>query len=124
VGRSTTGSSGNQQTLHLTNGAGPISPNNTSSYGGLLGRVSYTGSGLSNAFNNTVPFDLSVPNIGVFDYPHTMIGAGFTGDFTDGTTFTATVYGSTRTYMPGKSGPFANCFNTGVGNGVLCMRYD
>ena len=73
-------------------------------------------------------FDLSSPMVGFFDYPGTSTGVAWTGTLTEGVPFSTTVYGTTRTYMPSASGPFASCGpalnNYAQAVYILCMRYD
>jgi hypothetical protein len=118
-----------QQTLVFGTGA-------TQSFSNTLGqwvcRVvnanSYTP--VSSAFNGSIPFDTCSPAIGYFDYPCTGVGVVFGADLADGVTFTATVYGNVRTYMPGKAaglntfGSAGPLLNTSSGLYALCMRYD
>jgi hypothetical protein len=114
-----------QQTLVF--GVGVTELNNSAGNGkGWVTRVWNPPSG-STAFNGAIPFDACSPMIGYFDYPSTVCGAAFGLDITDGVTFTVTLYGSTRTYMPGKNGPFGQASignNTSVVTVALCMRYD
>lgn len=80
----------------------------------------------SGSFNNSIPFDTATPLIGYLDYPCTVVGLLASADVADGVTFNVTLYGSTRTYMPGKSGvlittPVSNTNNL---NAAVCIRYD
>ncbi len=130
---SNAGITGSQQTLYF--GIGPST---------LFPGDSQTGAGSNNAgwcslriptnittantvaFNGTIPFDTCAPHVGFWDYPCTMVGAGWGTDYAEGVTFTVTLYGSTRTYMPGKIGAFANPIRP-AGNNNLCavmLRYD
>ena len=83
----------------------------------------------TSAFNGAIPMDLAAPVVGYFDSYGTSIGVGWGLDIAEGVTFTATVYGSTRTYMPSKNGTLINV-GPGANNGAsndgfaLCMRYD
>lgn len=113
----------------LVFGVGSIGyPNNTAgATGGWFSRVAQhsNGAGNSAAFNGSIPFDTAAPCIGYFDYACTMVGCGAFSDFADGVTFTVTLYGNTRTYMPGKSGPFnIGVYNDGSSHSSVCMRYD
>jgi hypothetical protein len=123
IGDNSTGSSGFQQTLHLTDGPGPISPSGSGSLGGLLTRNTWPSGGTS-AFNGSIPFDAAAPNIGYFDYPGTVIGTGYGPDYVEGVPFTVSLYGATRTYMPSKNGKFGVATATGLSNTALCVRYD
>jgi hypothetical protein len=79
----------------------------------------------TSSFNGSLAFDTVAPFVGFIDYPLTTIGAGYGADFTEGVTFTVTLYGSTRTYMPTKAGSL-NGVTPGSANGLvaLCLRYD
>jgi hypothetical protein len=122
AGNSSSGARAGQQSLHLTAGPGQPSPANSSSNGGILARVHLANG--SSAFNGSMPFDTAAPSIGYFDYPCTAIGVGYGPDFVEGVPFSVTLYGSTRTYMPSKNGPFANVVSGGTGATALCIRYD
>lgn len=123
IGNNSTGSSGFQQTLHLTDGPGPLSPSGSGSLGGILTRNTWPSSGTS-SFNGSMPFDTAAPNIGIFDYPGTVIGSGYGPDFVEGVPFSITLYGSSRTYIPSKNGKFSLSTAAGLGNIALCVRYD
>jgi hypothetical protein len=102
-----------------------ISPNanGANSEGGWMVRVQQVGA--TTAFNGSIPFDTCAPQVGFYDYPCTVCGAAYILDITEGVTFTATLYGSTRTYMPSKNGNFGNANPTNVsGLAALCMRHD
>ncbi len=85
-----------------------------------------TTSGGTSAFNGTIPFDTCAPFVGFWDYPCTMVGIGWGADYAEGVTFTVTLYGSTRTYMPSKNGPFSNPGAGDLSQSILmtAMRYD
>jgi hypothetical protein len=124
------GSSGSQQSVYLGVGAGPASLASSSfpaaGSGGILARLTGRGT-LSAAFNGSIPIDVACPNIGFFDYPGTVIGIGQSADITEGVTFSVTLYGSTRTYMPSKNGAFAYSGIYLVANHTefaTAMRYD
>lgn len=91
--------------------------------------AAHWGANASAAFNGAIPLDTIAPQVGFFDYNLTMCGAVMQADITEGVPFTATLYGSTRTYMPSKAGPFGGVgpanfrFDT-TPNMALCMRYD
>lgn len=119
----------NQRSLVF--GVGPTpsssSSNNTSYGSGLAVRAigSYQVASGTSAFNNSIPFDLAAPMVGYFDYPCTVIGAAFGADMVDGVTFQTTVYGATRTYMPGKQASFSYAGPENASNVfAVCMRYD
>jgi hypothetical protein len=81
----------------------------------------------TSAFNGSIPFDTIAPLIGYFDYPLTIFGVAGGVDIAEGVTFTATLYGATRTYMPSKNAPFSGCApwaRNGAWSAALCMRYD
>lgn len=110
-------------------GVGAIAqPDNAANYqGGWAVRMWQSASSTTNSgsFNGTIPFDTVAPNIGYFDYPMTMVGIACYGDISEGATFTVTLYGSTRTYMGGKTSAFAySPYNNNATNGAVCMRYD
>jgi len=86
----------------------------------------------TSAFNGSIPFDTCSPCVGFFDYQLTVVGSAYQGDIVEGVTFTAVIYGSTRTYLPSKAGRFifaapgdgfANSSIPTTG-GALCMRFD
>jgi hypothetical protein len=65
------------------------------------------------------------PYVGYFDYPLTGLGIGRAADLVEGVTFTVTVYGSVRTYMPTKTSPLKYVSQTGdSGSFAACVRYD
>jgi hypothetical protein len=99
-----------------------------SGQGGWNVRVSIPGTGTStNAFQNSIPFDTCAPNVGYLDFPGTIAGSAYGPDIVDGVTFQVTLYGSTRTYMPGKqwtygfAGPASGSLTQWY---ALCMRFD
>jgi hypothetical protein len=117
-----------QQSLVLGVGAAPVQGNanrSLSSYGGLVTRLHNllltTG---SSAFNGAIPFDTIAPQVGYFDYPLTVCGTAYATDIVEGVTFTATIYGSSRTYMPSKLSCFAWCAPGNGSGAAFCMRYD
>lgn len=135
VGIQATGSNSSvtssQRTLHFSVGAAPGTlAGNTTSNGGLLCRGLLPDVGSSDsAFNSTVGFDPCTPYVGIWDYPMTAVGVVRGTAVSEGVTFTVTLYGETRTYLPSKNNrEFGNCFrgNTSTAGGVmaLCMRYD
>lgn len=117
-----------QRSLVFGVGAATNLPSNTaSSVGGFAVRLAQAVNNNTNSasFNGSIPFDTCAPLVGYFDFPCTAVGVGAFADFADGVTFTAILYGSTRTYMAGKTGPFSfSPSNTVVQNTCLCMRYD
>jgi hypothetical protein len=122
-----------QRSLLLAVGAAPsMAANGLTLVGGWTARVvrsSSPGVPSNNtnaaAFNGSIPFDTPAPVVGYFDYACTVVGAACYGDLAEGVTFTVTLYGSTRTYMPGKIGPFQNDItNVNQNNNVTCLRYD
>ena len=54
----------------------------------------------STVFNGSLAIALSCPLVGFFDYPTTLCGVAAVNDLASLSPFQATVYGSTRTYMP------------------------
>jgi hypothetical protein len=63
--------------------------------------------------------------VGYYDYPCTAVGVGGYNDLAEGVTFQVTLYGSTRTYMVGKtSGLGINPYNQNVTMGAVAMRFD
>ena len=118
----------NQQTLHFTLGAAPAQSvaQTSNPIGGLAVRAFNSNSGLSGAFNSSVPFDTMAPFIGYFDYPSTCVGISATSAVPEGTVFTTTLYGSTRTYIGTYSGYLGLNAYIGSSNvtNTLCMRYD
>ena len=119
----TPATTGGQSTLYF--GVGTIGTNaRATTQGGICARVFPA----SSAFNGTQAFDLSSPMVGFFDYPGTSTGLAWAGTLTEGVPFSTTVYGTTRTYMPSASGPFASCGpalnNYAQAVYILCMRYD
>jgi hypothetical protein len=118
-----------QNSLFL--GVGPSVPNtlNDAETGFAIRSLSFGNNAGSSSFNGGIPMDLATPVVGFFDYYGTSIGVACALDIAEGVTFTATVYGSTRTYMPSKAGTL---LDVGPGRSVganaagfaLCMRYD
>jgi hypothetical protein len=112
-------------------GVGPTVPNtiNDAETGFAIRSLAFGNNSGSTSFNGGIPMDLATPVVGFFDYYGTSIGVACALDIAEGVTFTATVYGSTRTYMPSKNGTLLDC---GPGRSVgantagfaLCMRYD
>lgn len=114
-----------QASLVFGIGVPPVFPNGNLVSGGWCTR----GFVASTSFNGSIAMDTAAPMIGYFDYPGTVAGLGWAADLAEGVTFNVTLYGSTRTYMPSKNGPFATVANatgrTGnPGNFALLMRYD
>jgi hypothetical protein len=122
-----TGRYSTQTTLLFGVGVGPSNMGNSSStdLGGWQTRMYALG---TSAFNGAIPFDTVAPCVGYFDYPLTVAGTANPNDVIEGVTFTVTVYGATRTYMPSKVDPFKGVGPAGSGNNThgaaLCMRYD
>lgn len=112
-----------QQSLVFAVGVAP-GATDTNNAGGWMARVQYL-AGPSTAFNNSIPFDTCAPQVGYFDYPCTVCGVVAYGDVTEAVTFTAPLYGTSRTYLPSKAGPFSlvNPFQTTLMS-ALCMRFD
>jgi hypothetical protein len=117
-----------QQSLVFGVGPAPILPA-TANNGGWAVRNPCTRT-LSGAFNNQIPMDLCAPVVGAFGNQCTVAGSLTGADCVEGVTFSVTVYGSLRTYMPSKMSSFScagamNSLNGGVaGAYALCMRYD
>lgn len=126
----TASSTATQQSLVFGRGPAPgwiSQPNgggtgNNSGWGVRPGSSS-TGVSGGGAFAGSIPLDLIAPLVGYFDYPCPDVGVAFNNDLQEGVTFTATVYGATRTYLPSKAS-----FLTQVGAcgapAILCMRFD
>lgn len=125
---------GNQQTIDFTNGVAPplLSRNQTGAGGQFPGissvrmAINSTATGGSSAFNGDIAFDTCAPMVGFWDYPATMVGMSWSGDLSEGATFTVTMYGATRTFIGSKNGCFANANFAAVAAYPmgLCMRYD
>jgi hypothetical protein len=102
-----------------------LNASNTSA-GGWCNRVVYVAA--TTAFNGSIPFDTCSPIVGYFDYQCTVCGSAYAPDITEGVTFTATMYGATRTYLPSKIGGWSQCGPFGSADNTfaaaLCMRYD
>lgn len=122
-----------QQTIVFDVGSTPIycssnvTTNRDSAYAGsgLLVRGLPTAiTTTASAFNGSIPVDFAAPCIGIFDYPCTVIGAAMGLDIAEGVTFSVTVYGTARTYMPSKIGPFARSGPWNMGGYAVCMRHD
>ena len=123
----------NQMTLYFSIGETPdnINVGGNHGNGGWISRACVAiGQSTTRAFNGSIPFDTCSPFVGFFDYPCTVCGVGLQPDIAEGITFTVTLYGSTRTYLPSYQGNF-NCASPLNGTnpsssllGVLCMRYD
>jgi hypothetical protein len=90
-----------------------------SSNGGWIARVTNLG---AVAFNGSIPLDTCAPFVGFFDQPLTMVGISSAADLAEGITFTLTLYGSTRTYLPTKV--LGSAIYQGGFGGCVCMRYD
>lgn len=73
----------------------------------------------SAAFDGVIPLDLAQPLYGRVDYVSTAVGIGLAADFAEGVSFSITVYGASRTYMPTKTGIYLG--NTAF---ALLMEYD
>lgn len=118
-----------QATIVFGVGVAPNSLNNssTTSNGGWIARLQNPLSGTS-GFNGSIPFDNCVPGVGYFDYACTVCGVALAIDIPEAVTFSVTLYGATRTYLPSSSGPFNGVGPLGSGNDQvntsLCMRYD
>lgn len=86
--------------------------------------------GITNAFNQSIPFDTVSPCVGFWDWQLTCCGVLYNVDGIEGLPFAVTLYGSTRTYLPSKAGPLAavspggNARTSPSGSAMLCMRYD
>ena len=99
----------------------------TNNCGWMVRTLAATSGSASSAFNGGIGFDTAAPYIGYFDYSGTAVGTANAGDVVEAVTFTVTIYGSTRTYMPSKTGRFGfvGMQNfSGTAAGILCMRYD
>jgi hypothetical protein len=109
----------NQQQQSLVFGIGPsVLLPQTVTNNGWVYRLAQIGASASAAFNGMIPFDTCAPMVGYIDYNCTVIGGSCQLDIVEGVQFTATLYGSTRTFMPSKQGVF------GTSNGTMAMRYD
>ena len=125
-GNQTTNVSGKHQSLVFGVGAGNIAPDRSqiSAPTGWVAR-GFNPVPLTTAYNGSLCFDTCSPIVAGFGRPCTMVGVGYGPDFAEGVPFTVTLYGSTRTYMPGKISPFAQVSTAYVnGQAVLFMRYD
>jgi hypothetical protein len=117
----------NQQSIVFGVGASPAIPptptTGINALGGCLSpRVMLTG---SSNFNGSLAFDTVAPMVGFWDFPLTVLGVANGPDLVEGVTFSASMYGSTRTYMPSKNGPFASVVpGSNAGAVAVCMRYD
>jgi hypothetical protein len=90
-------------------------------------RLPYFNGNTTSAFNGAINMDTVSPNVGFFDYPMTRVGVAASADIAEGVTFTATLYGTSRTFMPSKASPFLNAVQTSGVTTVavaLCLRYD
>lgn len=121
-----------QQSLYFSVGpapvagdGGPFTTLRDASTPGFISRAGWSNvTAVSMAFNGSIPFDPCSPNVGFFDFSATQVGVAWGSDIAEGVTFTASVYGSTRTYMPSKKLVFAGCGPTTSQTYALCMRYD
>lgn len=110
-----------QYTIVFGAGVAPALKNSVFGAGGWTARTGQVINTAVNAgaFNGSIPFDTPAPYIGYFDYSCTVVGIGAPADFAEGVTFTASLYGSTRTFMPSALGAF------GIpASGNTLMRYD
>jgi hypothetical protein len=116
---------GTQQSLVFGVGVAPaVASVGTSWTGWACRSACATAPGAAAAFNGAIPMDTVAPAVGFFDFPLTAAGLGMINDFAEGVTFVVTLYGSTRTFMPSKNGPFSSMFIGHNGGSALCMRYD
>lgn len=117
---------GYQQSISLTLGAAPASPNQTTNGNafGLVARLYYPIVAGSSAFAGSIPFDTCSPVIGYFDYPCTVLGMTLGVDVAEAVTFTAAVYGTAHTYLPSKVGAFSRPAIFTNNTMTTCMRYD
>jgi hypothetical protein len=114
-----------QQSLVFGVGVAPLIPPATNANGGWAVRIANTNSStVGGPFNGSIPFDSVAPMVGYYDYPCTMVGAGCAGDYVEGVTFTVSLYGSTRTFMPSSLGPFSHVSYVSGAFQTTCMRYD
>jgi len=78
--------------------------------------------------NGNVAMDTVAPLTGYNDWGLTVAGVALGSDVIEGTTFSTTLYGATRTYMVTKAGPFSGaagpCVTAGTGSAALLMRFD
>lgn len=112
-----------QQTLAFGVGLGNVcnSPIMLMAYGQAPGN---TNNSTTQALAGNIPMSPMFPLYGKFGNPHTVVLFGRSADVGEGTTFTTTVYGSTRTYLA-TSGNQANSWAVQNGNNTLfCLRYD
>jgi hypothetical protein len=122
--------SSRQQSLYFSVGVTQLFANrndSSSTTPGMVVRSAIANLAGSSAFNGSIPFDTATPCVGFFDYPCTVVGLANALDIAEGVTFTATLYGSTRTYMPSKVPTFSFAtVMTGVPTmaNALCMRFD
>jgi hypothetical protein len=112
-----------QQSLLFGVGPGPTNTRSSGGNGPTLAIRPPIYNGVTTALNNNITFDTVSPQVGYFDYPLTAVGLGLAIDFVEGVTFTATVYGSARTYMISRTGNFMYLIN-GLALMATGMRYD
>jgi hypothetical protein len=86
--------------------------------------TSVRGNQAAGAFNGTIPVDAVAPFVGYWDQNGTTLASGSAADFTEGVTFSATLYGSSVTYMPTKIQVPFNQFGpvTNSTNYIACVR--
>lgn len=119
-----------QETISFSLGvAPPLSISGTGTAGGVPGLTqAYFVRGIAlgsfgTPFNGEIPMDLCCPLLGQWQNECTVCGTSDPSAITEGITFSATVYGASKTYMPSKLGPFLDFASAGA-TGMLCMEYD
>jgi len=112
-----------QQSLMFGVGVAPALVQGSNAVGGL--NVRGFGGGVAGVFNGSIPVDFAAPYVGLHDFPMTVIGSMAASDVTEGVPFSVTLYGSTRTFMPSKLGPFVGTGPACIGASyAVAMRYD
>jgi hypothetical protein len=120
-----------QQSLVFGVGPAPASFNSNrgaTNYGGFItrgyGGWSNGSTWITSAFNGGIGLDTISPYVGFFDNQLTMLGTAGNIDLAEGVTFTVTLYGATRTYVPSKAGRLGAECGPMQTQAFLCMRFD
>lgn len=80
----------------------------------LSASVTNGGSAISQTFNGNTAISPLFPMVGYFDNPSLGIAVAAAADFSELATLTATMYGSTHTWLFSKTGAFAGASGTGM----------
>lgn len=119
-----------QQTVYFGVGVAPFPAGGSGlQVRGVNNNASGVSSSVSTSFNGAIPLDMATPCVGFYDYAGTAVGSVWGADVSEGVTFTATLYGTSHTFMPSKAGAFgtagpSNWSGYSSSAYAVCMRYD